>query len=1061
MEPTPKQQEAITSRSSVAVTAGAGTGKTAMLAARFVHHVVNDGWSPIEIAAVTFTEKAAAELRSRIREQLTKAIGEERAAEVDAAQISTIHALAARICKDFYDLNGLAPDFEMLDETDAEILIANWFDEILATSDPMIIAELGYTWIRDTLRELLADPPAAETALWIDEDDYRNAIFQAQQKAITQLVRSDCWKTSYKGLDENLGKDGDKLKQHRDDVYNAMCDIANGKNIQAAVEKIRGAKINVGSAANWNGSIQDVKDCIRSMRDALNEKGEYADICLEYGDVEHQMYMKQCKLRHVFLYVSQELQLRKRERRLMDFSDLEHYALQALQNSATREHYVKRWKAILVDEFQDTNTVQEKLLELLSQGGTRLTIVGDGKQSIYGFRRADPRVFERFRRKINNDVVLDKTFRTHEGLVRPMNTVFEHILADMHQPLEAERKRYPHSAPFIESHSFVDDNFDIGHLRSVEGQYIAGEITRLVAQKVLIWDKSINDHRPVRPGDIAIISRTRAPLDIYIEHLLAAGIPAVNTGGGYLLETSVAKDLMMLIRFCSDTTDDIALVALLRGPFFGVDDITLYEMSRQRQDNESWWKLTERQAPSIEIIQRPFHVLSAILSASKREPVERLAEIADELTGYTAVISNLKQGERRMTDWFGFIALLRKFASLGRSDVFGADRYLKDMIAAESSIPRPPVEAGDAVSLMTIHAAKGLEWPVVFVPNLSADKQNDSNNICFDAEMGVGFKVTLKNEDGKYATYQPAMLNMIRAKKKRDEQEEANRILYVAMTRARDRLYVTSAGKESRDFATLIPGLEAAKIEIQRHDATFQPQHAPSIELKNEKRTDFIEQLSPVAPHFDAVAVTGLVDYSICPRRFKFKYVDGHPGVGEGVSANARLVGTLTHTALELDLFSPDALRPFADGANDELLQQAVDLALAFRDGESFRTFQLGEFKREVSIRHDLNGTILAGKADLVGDDYVLDFKTDSQMVPEHHAIQLWAYASALGKPRAVVAYLRQQDFHEYKPLELAAAESAAHDAVDGIQKGNFAAKPSEHACRRCRYSTLCSECFK
>jgi ATP-dependent helicase/nuclease subunit A len=327
--------------------------------------------------------------------------------------------------------------------------------------------------------------------------------------------------------------------------------------------------------------------------------------------------------------------------------------------------------------------------------------------------------------------------------------------------------------------------------------------------------------------------------------------------------------------------------------------------------------------------------------------------------------------------------------------------------------------------------------------------------------MGVGFKVTLKNENGKYATHHPAMLRMIRAKKKRDEQEEANRILYVAMTRARDRLYVTSAGKEARDFASLVPGLEAAKIEIHRHDGAYQPEHAPSILLESKKPPYLIEQLSPVAPHFDAVAVTGLVDYSICPRRFKFKYVDGHPGVGEGVSANARLVGTLTHTALELGIYAADELRPFADGASEALIQQAVDLALAFRDGESFRSFQLGEFKREVSIRHDLNGTILAGKADLVGNEFVLDFKTDSLDKPADHAVQLWIYAKALKKPKAYVAYLRQQKLHEYTAEDFAEAATIAAAAIEGIATAKFNSTPSEHACTRCPYCVICDERHK
>jgi len=254
MNPTPKQQEAIGAGSSVAVTAGAGTGKTAMLAARFVHHVVNEGLSPIQIAAVTFTDKAAAELRARIRKELTDAIGEARAAETDAAQISTIHSLAARICRDFYNSCGIAPDFQMLDETDSAILGAAWYDEIMKTSDPEIIAELGYTWMHDTINELRADPPAALSALWFPQEKYEQMIFQARNEALTELRRSDCLKEAEQVL-KTAGHPADKLEPHRAAVFNAMCDITNGKNISQAVAQILSAKIHDGSAAKWpNGS---------------------------------------------------------------------------------------------------------------------------------------------------------------------------------------------------------------------------------------------------------------------------------------------------------------------------------------------------------------------------------------------------------------------------------------------------------------------------------------------------------------------------------------------------------------------------------------------------------------------------------------------------------------------------------------------------------------------------------------------------------------------------------------------------------------------------------------
>ena len=576
----------------------------------------------------------------------------------------------------------------------------------------------------------------------------------------------------------------------------------------------------------------------------------------------------------------------------------------------------------------------------------------------------------------------------------------------------------------------------------------------IIAAGLPVWDKSLDCCRPVQPADIAIVSRTRAPLEIYIDELINAGVPAVNAGGGFLLDTRVAKDIWALLRFCADQADDIALAALLRGPFFAVDDITLYNLSTNKGREETWWQLLSREHSTVE---RPYEILNKLLAVARQETAERLIETADELTGFTAVIANLKQGDRRLSDWFGFIALIRKFARLGRSDVVGADRYLKDLQRAGASISRPPLDAGNAVSLMTIHAAKGLEWPVVFVPNLSADKRSNSANVRFDAEIGVGFKIIRRQPDGKYTQEEPAVYKLLKDKQSADDRVEASRILYVAMTRARDHLYLTSAGKDATDFAALLPGFEAAGVEVERHDATFQPRLRAGVTTNETKTIKFREQLTSVAPRFDSLPVTGLAEYAACPKRFKFRHVDGHPGASDGTSTNARLIGTLTHLALEMGFETADQLIPFAYGESDDVLNEAIRLARVFREGADFSSFQLGRFRREEPVSLPLNGVTLSGIADLVGDDWVLDYKTDSEPLADDHAVQLWAYATALNKKRALIAYLRHSRLHEYTVEELAAAD-LANESVCGITAGQFTGKPTKTACGRCSYASICDE---
>jgi len=193
MELNPDQKRAVQAVGSVAVTAGAGTGKTAMLAKRYVHHVVEHKLSPLQIVAATFTDKAAAELRSRIREEMQKTGNDVQTAEVDAAQISTIHSLAARICRDFYDIAGIPADFTLMDETEAGMRSVIWFREAVSKIDPAIIDRLGYSWLISALQELFRDPIASAEAFERGSSRWKDAIEAARHQAVLKLQRCQAW----------------------------------------------------------------------------------------------------------------------------------------------------------------------------------------------------------------------------------------------------------------------------------------------------------------------------------------------------------------------------------------------------------------------------------------------------------------------------------------------------------------------------------------------------------------------------------------------------------------------------------------------------------------------------------------------------------------------------------------------------------------------------------------------------------------------------------------------------------------------------------------------------
>jgi ATP-dependent helicase/nuclease subunit A len=515
----------------------------------------------------------------------------------------------------------------------------------------------------------------------------------------------------------------------------------------------------------------------------------------------------------------------KRRARVLDFADLEVHALMALEHEEVQNYYRERWRAFLVDEFQDTNPVQAKLLERLTQGA-KLTVVGDEKQSIYGFRRADVEVFRRFRERIlserGEEVVLATSFRGHSELVGVLNAVFSSVLGEMRQDLEAHREEPPHVAPHVRAYAMeLEERVPKALLQRAEAVHIARQLREMLDQEVGVYDTTVSTPRPVRPGDIAILSRVWAPLEVYGDALAAAGIPSVHAGGGTLLETREAKDGIVLLRFLADPNDDLALVAVLRSPFFAVDDRLLHGLAQERGRDVAWWKLVqEAEDPQLDAAKEMLRVL---LSKRRLEPPTALLQLADHLTGYTAVIANLPGAERREADWRGFVALVGDLER-GADDAFTVVRWLRQLHEGDAQIPRPPLEAGDAVSLMTIHAAKGLEWPVVVIPDLARAMPSSSGAVAFDPEMGVS--VDFGEEEG-----QPALHRLIKDKKARLEEDETRRVFYVAPTRTRDHLILTCTGLTERlcGLTVLQPGLELAGIPVS--SVPFDPRDAQPPEL--------------------------------------------------------------------------------------------------------------------------------------------------------------------------------------------------------------------------------------
>ncbi len=303
MSLTTEQQTAAYAKTSVAVTAGAGTGKTHMLAERYLYYLRENGFSPLEIVAVTFTEKAAKELRSRIRALVAQQLPErtDLLAELEAAQISTLHALASRICREHSNEAGVPPDFSILDELEGELWRSDCLEAALAQLPARLYDLIPYSLMSKALESLIADPIAAERALCKGTQNWSDLAAQLQQQALEELLNHTSWEEAHNILDTYAGQTGDRREEARQQAIECMTaleQVAQGKQgelyagieLKSLLEQLKDISLRGGSAKKWlDGGFDEVKEAITALRDLVKDALKEGLITLELGSIDTQL----------------------------------------------------------------------------------------------------------------------------------------------------------------------------------------------------------------------------------------------------------------------------------------------------------------------------------------------------------------------------------------------------------------------------------------------------------------------------------------------------------------------------------------------------------------------------------------------------------------------------------------------------------------------------------------------------------------------------------------------------------------------------------------------------
>lgn len=820
VQPSAEQQPAVTIRGvDIAMTAGAGTGKTRTLVSRFLA-LVAEGVPLRRIVAVTFTEKAAREMRNRVREEITKYLSQPAldAAErdrwesaymtLDAARIGTIHSLCAEILRHHPAEAQIDPRFGVFDEGQAALIRQEVILETLRwmTEDESLLAlftVLGESQLREVVelfidaQDLLTEwPQTAEGLLALWEE----ALQKEQKRALKTLLKNDQWQgykntlLAIKPLDS-----GDKAAVQQTNALEAILTQNAAKGLVeqlAALRPLDSINLSGGKQAAWPGgkeTLQEVKDALRGLRDLYRESSSILNLALNEQD--HLLANIWPPMRRLFMEAQTRYETRKAEADALDFDDLERKVLALLQNDHVAAYWQETVQALLVDEFQDTNGRQLAIVKRL-RGDTagKLFIVGDGKQSIYRFRGAEVSVFRDEQKRIDEGgelLNLSTSYRAHKQLVEQMNGLLRPLMGDQedpHQPWvepfaplnpKRETPKTRVIAPYIELILTVDHADDKGGLERAAHCTI-GRLQEMVQKGEIAY------------GDVAILCRASTSFGAYEDALDARAIPYVTTAGRGFYERPEIRDLLNALRAIATPEDDLALAGLLRSPAIGLTDVALYRLHQARHKRSLWATLryagevlAEEEAQGKRAVQ----LIGRWHQLADRVPVAELIQSLVHDTHYQTIY--LTRGNDRAAR--NIQKMVTEAHQIGVVHVRDYLTHIENLRSGGARAGEARATRKDAVQLMTIHASKGLEFPVVVIGHVGHDASRGPG---LHVNDHLGVMVPLKDENKVEA----AVYQLAKAQENAQAEAEANRLLYVAATRAEEKLifsgYLTGLNKD-------------------------------------------------------------------------------------------------------------------------------------------------------------------------------------------------------------------------------------------------------------------------
>lgn len=1121
--PTPEQALAInTIKSNVSLLAGAGSGKTYVLMKRFVQILRSDlSVNPTNIVAITFTRKAADEIKGRVRQAVSECVEQaqtdlerlrwqEHLQKVESAPISTIHSLCSRILRDNPVETQLDPEFTILEDFEAQ----EFFKETLQQ------------FLRKNIKENAALRRLVQT---YGVNSFVNQVTALGDK-LSELVRED-------NLAEPYLKAKEELPALQQKLFSAVREVIEAREALEAKTKGRQTLTEAAGlldemqkqllAPEPDCSLLDASGVVKVSGKALAaELTNLKNLRQELNNVL--LNAKGCDLVQDWLAVLQEfyacLSGRKQENNVLFNDDLDLLAIEHLQkNEALRQKYQERYKYIMVDEFQDTNERQRQLIYLLCgnklDGKNNLFIVGDVKQSIYRFRHADVSVFNKVKEDIaqnaGQNLGMKTNFRSTQSIVESCNTAFcqlmdlpkEEICLEHHEGANTGGAKV-----CLLQVPYKSKDDDLG-AKEDKWQKEAEAIAAYLQQELPKVEPQL------RPGaSKAILLRAMTHCEILRQTLQGYGINCVVVKGKGFYEQQEVLDVLNLLAALHNRYASLELAGALRSNYFGLDDATLTQLFWQTENDKPLWDVLqavgsgelqlnlqpEQQALAMHAAER---LRSLRQAAALMALPELFAQLWDELKP-EFVLSQQENGPSKLANVKKLRRLAQQYCQTKQASLAEWLQNVKDLRASSSKEPAATVQADDALQIMTIHNSKGLEFDLVILPQLDKSVHGDTASIKYlpgkEGEQGL---LGIKVPDKEMQLQNSGVYELAKEHDKVLEEEEARRLLYVAMTRAQKQLLMVGTVAEEK-LPEAVIGLPAAKGWWQQLQAVYEVDWdkqesscpwvrllcadalSPAVEQQGEQQQLALEPLA-LAP-LPAYAACGrtcftasaLQTYLHCQRQYYYQQVLAVPELEQTVAGEqahelpASVTGSIVHKALELyngynaEAVFAIALDEFAPGA---AATQAKSMFDAYIVSDLYKALPKKQ-KRELEFVQPLQQELAAeGVIDLLAFDeadnmIIVDYKTGKPPEPDEvklgYAYQLALYKDAAEKlypgkrvVRAELHFLQNMSVWQL-PLDKSYLQEAIELCEEISGKGeedDFACSCNE-SCAYCHYAYLCPQ---